>query len=77
MARIAIKVIVAATHRTDAVGTSLTRMGMTVETTLPEIGVIFGHGEESLLPRLSAADGVDRAVAEGRIDLPPPGDLPQ
>jgi hypothetical protein len=80
MAKISVKVIVDNAHmgQTKALCASLTRMGMTVETTMPEIGVIFGSAEESLLPKLSSAKGVERATVESAIHLPPrDGKLPQ
>jgi hypothetical protein len=51
---------------------SLTRIGMKVETTMPEIGVIFGSAEESLLPRVSAARGVLTVAAEATYHVAPP-----
>jgi hypothetical protein len=40
---------------------------MKVETTYPEIGVIFGSAEESLLSAFTAAEGVEQAVPEGTM----------
>jgi hypothetical protein len=80
MAKIAIKVILDSAHmgQTEAFCASLSELGLKVETAMPEIGVIFGLAEESLLPKLAAAEGVERATAEGAVELPPPsGKVPQ
>ncbi len=80
MTKISIKVIVDSAHHneTEALCASLTKLGLQVETALPEIGVIFGSGDASLLPRLSATKGVESAMAETGITLPPASDkLPQ
>lgn len=63
------KVILDASHvtQTDAFCRSLTDMGLTVETSMPEIGVIFASGRAELLPRMQAMEGVIEAVAEGRM----------
>jgi hypothetical protein len=69
MTPIHIKVILDAAHsdRTDQFCQSLTALGMTVEQTVPEIGVIFGSADPALLPRMQAMDGVIEAVAEGTM----------
>jgi hypothetical protein len=69
MAEIQIKVILDAAHigKTDQMCRSLADMGMTVERSFPEIGVIFGAGDPALLPKMQAMDGVTEAVAEGRM----------
>jgi hypothetical protein len=36
-----------------------------VESSFPDIGVIFGAGDPALLPQMRAMDGVTEAVAEG------------
>jgi hypothetical protein len=67
MAEIQIKVILDAAHigNTDQMCRTLAAMGLSVESTFPEIGVIFGAGDPALLPRMQAIDGVTEAVAEG------------
>ncbi len=67
MTEIQIKVILDAAHigQTDQMCLSLAAMGMSVETSFPEIGVIFGTGDPALLPRMQAMPGVTEAVAEG------------
>jgi hypothetical protein len=69
MAEIQIKIVLDAAHigRTDSVCQSLSTLGMKVETTYPEIGVIFGSAEESLLSAFTAAEGVEQAVPEGTM----------
>lgn len=46
-------------------------MGLRVERVMPEIGVITGSGEEALLDRLRALDGVAEARPERGARLPP------
>ena len=80
MAWISIKVVVDAAHvaQTEAVCAELQSLGMRVETTMPEIGVIFGAAEESLLPAVSRAEGVLAADREGEMRVPPvSGHVPQ
>jgi hypothetical protein len=69
MAEIQIKVILDAAHigQTDQMCRSLVAMGMSVESSFPEIGVIFGAGDPALLPQMNAMDGVAEAVAEGTM----------
>ncbi len=74
MAEIQIKVTVDEAHlgRTLRLSRSLARIGMKVETTMPEIGVIFGSAEESLLPKVSATRGVLTVAPEAAYHVPPP-----
>ncbi len=67
MTEIQIKVILDAAHigQTDAMCRALADLGMTVESSFPDIGVIFGAGDPALLPQMQAMDGVTEAVAEG------------
>lgn len=67
MAEIQIKVILDPAHigQTDQMCRSLAAMGMSVESSFPDIGVIFGAGDPALLPQMNAMDGVAEAVAEG------------
>jgi hypothetical protein len=69
MAEIQIKIILDASHagQTDAFCRSLTEMGMRVESSLPEIGVIFGAVDADLLPKMQKMAGVVEAVAEGQL----------
>ena len=69
MAEIQIKIILGAADigQTDQMCRALASMGMTVESTFPEIGVIFGAGDPALLPRMQAMEGVTEAVAEGTM----------
>lgn len=79
MGWISIKVIVDEAHQgqTEAVCAALRSLGMRVETAMPEIGVIFGAAEESLLPRVAMAEGVLSAAPEGRFHVPPDRKAPQ
>jgi hypothetical protein len=80
MTDISIKVIVADSHlaETEAFCDRLRGMGMRVDRMMPEIGVIFGQGDEALLPRLLATDGVQSAQPEAIFRVPPlPDDVPQ
>jgi hypothetical protein len=67
MTEIQIKVILDAAHigQTDQMCKTLAAMGLSVESSFPEIGVIFGAGDPALLPRMRAMAGVTEAVAEG------------
>lgn len=67
MAEIQIKVILDAAHigQTDQMCRSLAAMGMTVDSSYPDIGVIFGAVDSALLPQMQAMEGVTEAVAEG------------
>ncbi len=69
MGQIQIKVILDAAHigQTDQMCRTLAAMGMAVESSFPEIGVIFGAGDQTLLPQMQAMDGVIDAVAEGAM----------
>jgi hypothetical protein len=69
MAEIQIKIILDAAHigQTEAYCRSLSEMGLRVEETFPEIGVIFGAGSATLLPRMRDLSGVAEAVAEGKL----------
>jgi hypothetical protein len=69
MAEIQIKVVLDAAHigQTDQMCDRLVAMGMSVESSFPEIGVIFGAGDDGLLLRMKTIDGVAEAVAEGKM----------
>ncbi len=74
MAEIQIKVTVDVAHMGQMLrlSRSLTRIGVKVETTLPEIGVIFGSADESLLSKVSAARGVLTVAPEVIFHAPAP-----
>jgi hypothetical protein len=69
MPDIQIKIILDPDHiaQTEAYCRSLAEMGLRVEQTFPEIGVIFGAGSATLLPRMRGLSGVAEAVAEGQL----------
>lgn len=80
MGWVSVKVVLDSRHagETESLCRSLTDIGMTVETTMPEIGVIFGTVEESLLPKVAGTEGVLSAAPERTFRLPPPdGDEPR
>jgi hypothetical protein len=64
--------------RAQQMSATLEGMGLKVDKVLPEIGVITGSGEEGLLDRLRAVDGVAEARPERGVRLPPFSDrVPQ
>lgn len=69
MAEIQIKVILDAAHiaQTDQFCRSFAEMGLSVESSFPDIGVIFGAGDPALLGQMNAMDGVAEAVVEGTL----------
>jgi hypothetical protein len=73
MSTIAIKVTVDADHigMTDQMCQSLTQLGMVVESTFPEIGVIFGSADEALIPKMKEIEGVTEAVPERTMGVLP------
>ncbi len=80
MARISMTVTLDDEHlaRAQQVSDALEDLGLTVERVMPEIGVITGSGEEALLDRLRALDGVAEARPESGVRLPPfSGRVPQ
>lgn len=80
MARISMTVTLDDDHvaRAQQMSDALEGLGLRVERVMPEIGVITGSGEEALLDRLRALDGVAEARPEGGVRLPPFSDrVPQ
>ncbi len=80
MADIAIKVIIRADQmgQTEVLCKRLSDIGLHVDTTMPEIGVIFGHGDAGILADVAKAEGVISAEAEGGVVLAPmPKDTPK
>lgn len=69
MSEIQIKVVLDAAHigETDQYCQSLAAMGLSIDSSFPEIGVIFGAGDPALLVQMNAMDGVAEAVAEGTL----------
>jgi hypothetical protein len=69
MTDLQIKIVLDDAHagQTDVFCRSLTAMGFRIDTTLPEIGVIFGAGSAELLTRMKSLHGVAEAVAEGQL----------
>lgn len=69
MDNVAIKVVLQASHigETDQYCRTFAALGLTVESSFPEIGVIFGAGKAALLEQMNAMDGVAEAVVEGRM----------
>jgi hypothetical protein len=66
---IAIKVVLKAAHigETDQYCRSLAAMGLRVDSSFPDIGVIFGAGSLALIDQMNAMDGVQEAVAEAQM----------
>jgi hypothetical protein len=64
-----IKVVLDAAHigKTDQYCRTFAALGLTVESSFPEIGVIFGAGDAALLARMNAMEGVQEAVIEGNM----------
>jgi hypothetical protein len=80
MARISMTVTLDDAHMGQAqqMSAELQVLGLAVEKVLPEIGVITGSGDEALLDRLRAMDGIAEARPEGGVRLPPFSDrVPQ
>ncbi|WP_414833316.1 hypothetical protein [Afifella sp. YEN Y35] len=73
MADIALKVVVDEAHigKTDVVSRSAVKVGMRVESIVPEIGVIYGSGDETLLASLAKVEGVQKVDKETSFCLPP------
>ncbi|MGL5009037.1 MAG: hypothetical protein ACRC6I_04095 [Paracoccaceae bacterium] len=69
MSEIQIKVVLDAAHigKTDQYCRSLAEMGLSIDSSFPEIGVIFGAGDPALLVQMNAMEGVAEAVAEGTL----------
>jgi hypothetical protein len=66
---LAIKVVLDPAHigETDQYCRALSALGLTVESSFPEIGVIFGAGSAALLDQMNAMEGVAEAVVEGEM----------
>jgi hypothetical protein len=80
MARIAVKVVIDAAHlgAQEAVVSAVAAIGLRVEQCIPEIGAIYGSGEDDgLVDRLRAVDGVLQAQAEAGVALPEDPSAPQ
>jgi hypothetical protein len=73
MARIPLKVVVDDDHilQTEKLSQAAARAGLSVESVMPEIGVIYGSGEESLIDTLSQVEGVQDVDRETDFQLPP------
>jgi hypothetical protein len=69
MDNVAIKVVLQASHigETDQYCRKLATLGLTVESSFPEIGVIFGAGKAALLDQMKAMEGVQEAVVESEM----------
>jgi hypothetical protein len=69
MDKVAIKVVLDAAHigETDQYCRTFSALGLTVESSFPEIGVIFGAGSAALLDQMNAMDGVEEAVIEAAL----------
>jgi hypothetical protein len=80
MARINMTVVLDEAHlgQTDTIRLSLEAMGLRVSHVLAEVGVITGTGDEALLGRVRALDGIEEARPENSVQLPPFSDrVPQ
>lgn len=73
MARIPLKVVVDEDHisQTEKLSRTAALAGLDVESVIPEIGVIYGSGEESLIDTLSQVEGVQNVDRESAFQLPP------
>ncbi len=73
MPDIALKVIVDDDHlqQTTAVSKLAEQAGLHVESVVPEIGVIYGSGDEALLETLAQVEGVQKVDREATYQLPP------
>jgi hypothetical protein len=69
MDKVAIKVVLDAAHigETDHYCRRFSALGLAVESSFPEIGVIFGAGSAALLDQMNAMDGVEEAVIEAAL----------
>jgi hypothetical protein len=80
MATVSLKVIVDHAHLDDpgTVQRRITALGVHIEVFHPEIGVLFGSGDESILPEIRRVEGVAEAECEATYTHPPmSGDIPQ
>ncbi len=80
MTKIQMKVTLDDAHagKTDALTEELKTLGVEVDTCLPAIGVVFGTGEEDLLPAVRRLEGVIDAQKEQSYHVPPMSeDTPQ
>ena len=78
MARISMTVTLDDARSAQQMSDALEGLGLKVERVMPEIGVITGTGDEALLDRLRALDGVAEARPEHGVRLPPFSDrVPQ
>jgi len=80
MASIKIKVLLDDSHLGEAASVSreLSVKGMTVETSIPEAGVVFGSAEETSIKQLRGVEGVSSVEPEETYQLPPiSGNIPQ
>ncbi|MCU0803341.1 MAG: hypothetical protein MUD11_16555 [Rhodobacteraceae bacterium] len=69
MSEVQIKIILDAAHiaETAQYCQSFAAMGLSIDSSFPEIGVIFGAGDPALLVQMNAMDGVAEAVVEGQL----------
>jgi len=76
MVDVTLKVVLDDKHPTgDAdVGRALEAAGLTVETDIPEIGVIVGKADKGKIESLRRLDGVLEVTEEDDIQLPPMSD---
>lgn len=80
MTTISLKVIVEEAYidEADNVVRRIEELGVHVESRMPEIGVVFGSGDDSLLPKLREVEGVREAEPEATYRTPPMSDdVPQ
>lgn len=73
MTRIPLKVVVDDDHilHTEKLSQTVARAGLNVESVIPEIGIIYGSGDESLIDTLSQVEGVQEVGRETAFQLPP------
>jgi hypothetical protein len=57
--------------QTQKVAESLTKAGFTVESTMPEVGAIFGSATADTAASLGGVEGVLEVRESGTVQLPP------
>jgi hypothetical protein len=77
MARISLKVVLDDAHisQTEKLSRTAAGAGLDVESVIPEIGVIYGSGDESLIDTLSRVEGVQDVDREAAFQLPPMSEI--
>jgi hypothetical protein len=62
---------VARDHGAQTVADRLRDTGLAIERVLPRVGIVGGHGPETLRGTISRTPGVDSVREEGVFQLPP------